>query len=83
MVDRSHDQYLIAGLAQNPQSLRTGGQFEIRPSPLTVLRLSRIQAPAVVLVGESDIADVIAYAGAAIREYWLAERFRLSCRFHH
>lgn len=29
-----------------------------------MLRLNRIQARAVVLVGESDIADVVAYAGA-------------------
>jgi pimeloyl-ACP methyl ester carboxylesterase len=55
---------LFDGLAQNPQNLKTGGQFEIRPSPPTVLRLNRVQAPALVLVGESDIADVIAYAGA-------------------
>ena len=33
-------------------------------SPLTVQRLSQIQAPALILVGDPDIADVIAYAGA-------------------
>ena len=33
-------------------------------SPLTVQRLSQIQAPALILVGDADIADVIAYAGA-------------------
>ncbi len=72
----SRDPYLISGanaearkklfdfLAQNPQNLKTGGQFEMRPSPPTVLRLNRIQAPAVVLVGDADIADVIAYGGA-------------------
>lgn len=72
----SRDPYLISGpnpdarrklfeaLAQNPQNLKTGGRFETRPSPPTVLRLSQIQAPALVLIGESDIADVIAYAGA-------------------
>jgi acetyl esterase/lipase len=72
----SRDKYLIAGprpearkklfeaLAQNPQNLKTGGQFESRPSPPTVLRLNQIKAPALVLVGEADIADVIAYAGA-------------------
>lgn len=72
----SRDPYLISGpnrdarkkvfeaLAANPQNLKTGGQFEIRPSPPTVLRLSQIQAPTVVLIGEADIADVIAYAGA-------------------
>jgi 3-oxoadipate enol-lactonase len=72
----SRDPYLISGpnpdarkklfdaLALSPQNLKTGGQFETRPSPPTVLRLSQIQAPALVLVGEADIADVIAYAGA-------------------
>lgn len=72
----SRDRFLVAGnaaaarkkvldvLVQNPQNLKIGGQLETRPSPPTVLRLSQIQAPALVLVGESDIADVIAYAGA-------------------
>jgi pimeloyl-ACP methyl ester carboxylesterase len=72
----SRDPYLISGanpgarkklfdaLARNPQNLKSGGQFETRPSPPTVLRLSHIQAPALVLIGEADIADVIAYAGA-------------------
>jgi pimeloyl-ACP methyl ester carboxylesterase len=72
----SRDSYLISGpnpqarekvfdaLALNPQNLRTGGRFETRPSPPTVLRLSQIQVPALVLIGEADIADVIAYAGA-------------------
>jgi 3-oxoadipate enol-lactonase len=72
----SKDRFLISGaraearkklfdtLVQNPQNLKTGGQFEIRPSPPTVLRLSQIQAPALLIVGDADIADVIAYAGA-------------------
>jgi pimeloyl-ACP methyl ester carboxylesterase len=72
----SKDRFLISGghaearkklydaLLKNPQNLKTGGQFEIRPSPPTVLRLSQIQAPALLIVGDADIADVIAYAGA-------------------
>ncbi len=72
----SRDPYLISGanpearkklfdaLALNPQNLKTGGQFESRPSPPSVLRLAQIQAPAVILIGDSDIADVIAYGGA-------------------
>jgi pimeloyl-ACP methyl ester carboxylesterase len=72
----SRDPYLISGadpdarkkifdaLIGSPQNLKTGGQFETRPTPPTVLRLSQIEAPAVVLVGDADIADVIAYAGA-------------------
>ena len=55
---------LLDGLAQSPQNLKTGGQFEMRPSPPTVLRLTQIQAPALVLIGDADIADVIAYSGA-------------------
>ena len=61
----SQDPYLISGpdaearkklfdvLALNPRNLKTGGQFETRPSPPTVLRLSEIQAPALVLIGDS------------------------------
>ena len=72
----SRDPYLISGanpearrklfddLTVSPQNLKSGGQFETRPSPPTVLRLSQIQAPALVLIGDSDIADVIAYGGA-------------------
>jgi pimeloyl-ACP methyl ester carboxylesterase len=72
----SRDKFLISGadpearrklrdaLSANSQNFKTGGQFERRPSPPTVLRLNQIEAPALVLVGEADIADVIAYAGA-------------------
>lgn len=72
----SRDPYLISGanpdarkklldtLAANPQNLKSGGQFEKRPSPPTVLRLAQIGVPTLVLVGDADIADVIAYAGA-------------------
>ena len=72
----SRDRFLIAGpnpearkklrdaLAANPQNFKTGGQFETRPSPPAVVRLNQIEAPALVLVGDADIADVIAYAGA-------------------
>jgi pimeloyl-ACP methyl ester carboxylesterase len=55
---------ILDGLAQNPQNLKIGGQFEIRPSPPSVLRLHQIQAPALVLAGDADIADVLAYSGA-------------------
>ena len=55
---------LVDGLLLSPQNLKTGGNFETRPSPPTVLRLAQIQAPALVLIGDSDIADVIAYGGA-------------------
>ncbi len=72
----SKDRFLIAGddqrarkklydaLAQNPQNLKVAGEMEIRPSPPTVLRLSQIRVPALILVGEADIGDVFAYSGA-------------------
>jgi 3-oxoadipate enol-lactonase len=68
----SKDRFLIAGneprsrkqiydaLAQNPQNLKVSAGAEIRPSPPTVDRLSQIRVPILVLVGEVDIADVIA-----------------------
>jgi len=72
----SKDRFLIAGddpparkqlydgLSQNPQNLKVGGELEVRPSPPTVVRLSEIHVPTLVLVGDADIADVFAYSGA-------------------
>jgi pimeloyl-ACP methyl ester carboxylesterase len=51
-------------LVGNPQNLQVPGQFEIRPTPPTVTRLAAVQAPTLVIVGEDDIADVHAFAGA-------------------
>ena len=51
-------------LVSNPQNFTVPGQFELRPSPPTVIRLSEVQAPTLLIVGESDIADVHAFAGA-------------------
>jgi 3-oxoadipate enol-lactonase len=72
----SKDRFLIAGndprarkqlydaLLQSPQNLKVAGELEIRPSPPTVLRLSQIRIPTLVLVGDADIGDVFAYSGA-------------------
>src|SRR5205085_4737570 len=72
----SKDKFLISGerlegrkkvfetLLNNPQSFKVPGEFEIRPSPPTVTRLSQVQAPTLVIVGEGDIADVHAFGGA-------------------
>lgn len=72
----SKDRFLIAGedpaarkqlynaLVENPQNLKYSGGLEIRPSPPTAQRLSQIRVPALVLVGDADIADVFAYSGA-------------------
>jgi 3-oxoadipate enol-lactonase len=55
---------LYDGLSQNPQNLKVDGSLEVRPSPPTVVRLSEIRVPTLVLVGDADIADVFAYSGA-------------------
>jgi 3-oxoadipate enol-lactonase len=55
---------LYDGLSQNPQNLKIDGSLEVRPSPPTIVRLSEIHVPTLVLVGDADIADVFAYSGA-------------------
>ena len=55
---------LYEALLQNPQNLQVSGGLEIRPSPPTVVRLSQIKVPTLVLVGDADIGDVFAYSGA-------------------
>jgi len=72
----SKDRFLIAGddprarkqlydaLVQSPQNLKVAGELEMRPSPPTVMRLSQIRVPTLVVVGDADIADVFAYSGA-------------------
>jgi 3-oxoadipate enol-lactonase len=72
----SKDRFLIAGddprarkqlydaLVQNPQNLKVAGELEMRPSPPTVMRLSQVRVPTLVVVGDADIADVFAYSGA-------------------
>ncbi len=72
----SKDRFLIAGedqparmklydaLVNNPQNLKITGELEIRPSPPSVIRLSEIKVPTLVLVGDADIGDVFAYSGA-------------------
>src|ERR1700732_3675805 len=71
----SEDRFIIGGndpasrkkvydaLVANPQDLKVGGEFEIRPSPPTSHRLSEIRVPTLALAGEYDIADVFAYCG--------------------
>lgn len=68
---------ILHTLVANPQNFRVPGQFELRPSPPTVARLSEVQAPTLLIVGDGDIADVHAFAGAlqaavpvARREVW-------------
>ena len=51
-------------LISSPHNLTTGGAQEIRPTPPSVTRLSTIEAPTLLIVGEHDIADVHAFTGA-------------------
>jgi 3-oxoadipate enol-lactonase len=51
-------------LAENPQNLRYTGEFEIRNSRPSNSRLAEIHAPTSIVVGEFDISDVHAHAGA-------------------
>ena len=55
---------LLEALQASPQNLKIGGQFERQPVPPTVARLSEIQAPTLVLLGDADIPDVMIYSGA-------------------
>jgi 3-oxoadipate enol-lactonase len=57
-------QQLRDALISAPQNFQGSGGFERRPSPPTAARLPEIAAPTLVVVGEDDIADVFAYAGA-------------------
>lgn len=72
----SQDRFLIAGddpaarkklldaLVSSPQDLNVANGFEIRPSPPSAGRLSEINVPTLILVGDADIGDVFAYSGA-------------------
>jgi hypothetical protein len=51
-------------LADNPQNLKYTGEFEIHNSPPSNSRLAEIHAPTSIVVGEFDISDVHAHAGA-------------------
>ena len=72
----SEDQYIVAAghdearkiiyetLLQNPQNLTNSHQLEIQNTIPSLYRLSEIQAPTSILVGEFDIPDVHAQSGA-------------------
>jgi 3-oxoadipate enol-lactonase len=51
-------------LVDNPQNLKHTGEFQIHNSPPSVSRLAEIHVPTLILVGEFDISDVHAHAGA-------------------
>ena len=51
-------------LSDDPQNLRSQGEFQTPSSPATTSRLAEIHVPTLILVGELDISDVHANAGA-------------------
>jgi 3-oxoadipate enol-lactonase len=55
---------LYETLVENPQNLKYTGEFQIHNSPPSNSRLGEIRVPTLILVGEFDISDVHAHAGA-------------------
>jgi len=51
-------------LIDNPQNLKYTGEFEIPNEKPSISRLGEIHVPTLILVGELDISDVHAHAGA-------------------
>jgi 3-oxoadipate enol-lactonase len=67
IIGEGHDparKRLYEILADNPQNLKYTGEFEIRNSRPSNSRLGEIHVPTSIVVGEFDIPDVHAHAGA-------------------
>ncbi len=67
IIGEGHDparKRLYEILANNPQNLKYTGEFEIRNSRPSNSRLGEIHVPTSIVVGEFDIPDVHAHAGA-------------------
>ena len=67
IIGEGHDpvrKKLYDGLVDNPQNLKYTGEFETREGAPANTCLSKIHVPTVILVGERDISDVHAQAGA-------------------
>lgn len=68
---------LLAYLRANPQNLRgalTDGRFQERPAVPAAAHLGDVRVPTLILVGEADIPDVHAHAGAIEFGVWGARR---------
>ena len=63
-TDVTGQKILYDDIMRYPQSLKFGGQNEIRLSPPAALRLSEVRVPTLILVGKDDHPDVHAFAGA-------------------
>jgi 3-oxoadipate enol-lactonase len=67
IIGEGHDpvrKKLYDALADNPQNLNYTGEVETRDGAPASTRLNEIHVPAIILVGERDISDVHAQAGA-------------------
>jgi hypothetical protein len=67
IIGEGHDaarKRVLEVLTENPQNLKYTGEFEIRNSQPSNSRLGEIHAPTSIVVGEFDIPDVHAHAGA-------------------
>jgi 3-oxoadipate enol-lactonase len=67
IIGEGHDpirKKLYEGLIDNPQNLKYTGEFQARDSTPAVKRMGEIHIPTRILVGEFDISDVHAHAGA-------------------
>jgi pimeloyl-ACP methyl ester carboxylesterase len=69
-------------LVANPQNLRPPVELERRPAEPVLSRLGEISVPTLIVVGEQDIADVHAHAGAIEAGVLSAERVVLSGAGH-
>ena len=66
--------FLFRTLAANPQDLLYKGDLELRFAVPAAARMGEVRAPALILVGEHDIPDVQAYAGAIELGVWGSRR---------
>src|SRR4029077_13537327 len=67
IVGERHDavrKKLYDALVENPQNLRYTGEFQSPNEKPSISRLGEIHVPTLILVGELDISDVHAHAGA-------------------
>lgn len=69
-------------LAANPKNLSGQGRYARPPGQPTLGRLSQIKAPTLIVVGESDIADVHAHSGVIQEHIAGSERVVLAHSGH-
>lgn len=65
---------LLDALMSSPRNLQYEGNLELHFAVPAAARVGEIRAPTLILVGESDVPDVQAYAGAIEFGIWGAKR---------